>query len=44
VACIEEIAFNKGFISSDQFTALINSIPKSLYREYLERILKESKE
>jgi glucose-1-phosphate thymidylyltransferase len=41
VACIEEIAYQKGFINKDQFVSLINSIPKSLYREYLERILAE---
>lgn len=42
VACIEEIAFNKGFISKVQFEKLVHSIPKSLYREYLEKILKEA--
>ncbi|MFZ2323718.1 MAG: glucose-1-phosphate thymidylyltransferase RfbA [Ignavibacteriaceae bacterium] len=41
VACIEEIAFSKGFINKNQFEQLVNSIPKSLYRNYLERILKE---
>jgi glucose-1-phosphate thymidylyltransferase len=41
VACIEEIAFHKGFITKEQFADLVNSIPKSLYRTYLERILKE---
>jgi len=41
VACIEEIAFHKGFITKSQFEELINSIPKSLYRDYLEKILKE---
>ncbi len=41
VACIEEIAYHKGFISKDQFIDLVNSIPKSLYRNYLEKILKE---
>lgn len=41
VACIEEIAYHKGFISEEQFAELINTIPKSLYRSYLERILKE---
>ncbi len=40
VACIEEIAYHKGFISKDQFADLVNSIPKSLYRNYLEKILK----
>jgi len=38
VACIEEIAYAKGFIDKEQFSQVINSIPKSLYREYLERI------
>lgn len=42
VACIEEIAYHKGFINREQFKNLIDSIPKSMYREYLERILKES--
>lgn len=42
VACIEEIAFNKGFISKEQFERLVYSIPKSLYRNYLEKILKEA--
>lgn len=41
VACIEEIAFHKGFVTKEQFVDLINSIPKSLYRTYLEKILKE---
>ena len=41
VACIEEIAYHKGFISKAQFVDLVNSIPKSLYRDYLEKILKE---
>ncbi|RMD50018.1 MAG: glucose-1-phosphate thymidylyltransferase [Ignavibacteria bacterium] len=39
VACLEEIAYQKGFINKEQFKSLIDSIPKSLYREYLERIL-----
>jgi glucose-1-phosphate thymidylyltransferase len=41
VACIEEIAYHKGFINKDQFAELVNSIPGSLYRSYLEKILKE---
>lgn len=41
VACIEEIAYHKGFINRQQFTEVVNSIPKSLYRAYLEKILKE---
>lgn len=41
VACIEEIAYTMKFISKNQFESLIQSIPASLYRSYLERILRE---
>lgn len=41
VACIEEIAFTTKLIDRQQFENVINSIPKSLYRSYLERCLKE---
>jgi glucose-1-phosphate thymidylyltransferase len=42
VACIEEIAYYKDFINKEQFVSLINAIPKSFYKEYLQRILDES--
>jgi glucose-1-phosphate thymidylyltransferase len=41
VACIEEIALYKEFINKQQFEELVNTIPNSLYREYLDRILNE---
>lgn len=41
VACIEEIAYLRGFIDKKQFTKLVGEIPKSLYREYLEKVLVE---
>jgi glucose-1-phosphate thymidylyltransferase len=41
VACLEEIAYKMKFISRDSFMNLINSIPQSLYREYLEKFLDE---
>jgi len=41
VACIEEIAYQKGFINKKEFYSLIDSIPKSLYRDYLEKIINE---
>jgi glucose-1-phosphate thymidylyltransferase len=44
VACIEEIAFSKGFISKEEFKELINQIPKSMYRDYLEKVLREADE
>jgi glucose-1-phosphate thymidylyltransferase len=39
VACLEEIAFSKGFIDRPNFEALIQSLPKSDYRLYLEQCL-----
>ena len=41
VACIEEIALYKKFITKQQFEDLVNTIPNSLYREYLDKILNE---
>lgn len=41
VACIEEIAFRNRFIGFERFDALIKKMPKSGYREYLEKILKD---
>ncbi|MBP9121670.1 MAG: glucose-1-phosphate thymidylyltransferase RfbA [Ignavibacteriaceae bacterium] len=44
VACLEEIAFNKGFISMEEFRTLIDSIPQSMYRNYLEKVIQEYEE
>ncbi|MEE9449955.1 MAG: glucose-1-phosphate thymidylyltransferase RfbA [Ignavibacteriaceae bacterium] len=41
VACIEEIALYKEFINKQQFEELVLTIPNSLYREYLDKILNE---
>ncbi len=41
VACIEEIAYTKGFISREEFIRLINSMPRSQYRAYLEKLLED---
>ena len=41
VACIEEIALYKEFINKQQFEKVVNTIPNSLYREYLDKILNE---
>ncbi|MHC1738661.1 MAG: glucose-1-phosphate thymidylyltransferase RfbA [Ignavibacteriaceae bacterium] len=38
VACIEEIAHSKGFISLDEFKKLIDSMPNCAYRDYLGNI------
>lgn len=42
IACLEEIAFRKGFVNRDRFVAIIEATPKSGYRSYLEMILKDS--
>ncbi len=41
VACIEEIAYQKKFIDRNQFEFLLDSIPKSQYKDYLLNLLKE---
>ncbi len=41
VACIEEIAYNMKYINKKKFKKLISSMPKSLYRDYLEKYLKD---
>lgn len=37
VACIEEIAYNKKYISKNQLEKVISEMPNSLYKEYLEK-------
>ncbi len=44
IACIEEIAYNKGFIGDEQMKSLIEKTPKGTYRAYLERVLKEKQQ
>ena len=41
IACLEEIAFRMGFIDKKKMKQVIEDTPKSSYRDYLERILKE---
>ncbi len=41
IACIEEIAFNRGYINRDQLKALADLQKKSSYGEYLYRLLEE---
>jgi glucose-1-phosphate thymidylyltransferase len=44
VACLEEIAFNKGFITKDQLQNTINKLSDNSYKYYLEKILKGDNE
>ena len=39
VACLEEIAYTKGFINKDQLSNLITEYPKNDYTEYLQSII-----
>lgn len=41
IACIEEIALLKGFITIDQFAAVVAGCEKTEYGQYLVRVLKE---
>jgi glucose-1-phosphate thymidylyltransferase len=41
IACLEEIAFNQGFIDGEGLSRCIAAIPRSPYREYLEMVLNE---
>lgn len=42
IACLEEVAYQMGFIDRDKFLQIINNTPKSSYRNYLEQIIKGS--
>ena len=39
IGCIEEIALRKGFISNSQLEDIIENLPKSEYKDYLNTIL-----
>ena len=39
VACLEEIAYSKGFINKEQLSSLIAEYPKNEYTEYLQSII-----
>ena len=41
VACLEEIAYNVGFLSSEELVERIERLPRNDYRKYLEAVLSE---
>lgn len=43
IACLEEIAFRKGFVDGQRMQAIINATPASSYREYLEMVLSDGR-
>ncbi len=45
IACIEEIAYKKGFIDDKQMMSIINGITKNVaYRDYLIKVYEEKHE
>ena len=41
IACLEEIAFRKGYISADQLTQLAKPLLKNQYGQYMMKIMNE---
>ncbi len=41
IACLEEIAYTKGYVSFAQMQQVIAATPKSSYREYLELVIRD---
>jgi glucose-1-phosphate thymidylyltransferase len=39
IACLEEIAFQRGYVGRETMAGLVAAMPNSTYRDYLERIL-----
>ena len=43
IACLEEIAFNQGWIDRAQLAALVETLPKNEYGEYLQAVCAEAR-
>lgn len=41
IACLEELALDQGFVSVEEMDDLVSSMPNSLYRDYVRRIVEE---
>ena len=39
IACLEEIAFNKQFLTNEQFAETVNTLPNSEYKNYLLKLV-----
>jgi glucose-1-phosphate thymidylyltransferase len=44
IACLEEIAFQRGFLDRAELAALVERMPKSSYRDYVEGVIAEEAE
>lgn len=42
IACLEEIAYQRGYVDRNHMTTLVSEMPRSSYREYLERLLADA--
>jgi glucose-1-phosphate thymidylyltransferase len=42
IACLEEIAYQAGYIDREMLGTVIAAMPRSAYREYLERVIDEA--
>jgi glucose-1-phosphate thymidylyltransferase len=42
IACLEEIAYQRGFVDRDHMTRMVSEMPASSYREYLEQLLADT--
>ena len=38
IACLEEIALRRNFITASKFESIVSDLPDSQYKEYLESI------
>ena len=43
IACLEEVAYHKRFIDDEQFQQVIETTPKSSYRDYLQMVLESNR-
>ena len=41
IACLEEIALNRGFVSLDQMESTLSGMANSSYRDYVARVVGE---
>nr|WP_320115699.1 glucose-1-phosphate thymidylyltransferase RfbA [uncultured Desulfuromonas sp.] len=41
IACLEEVAYKKGYLTAEQMAQVINNTPPSSYRSYLEMVLSD---
>lgn len=41
IACLEEVAYRKGYLTRNEFTKVVADTPKSSYRDYLEMVLND---